>query len=97
MGGREGKCEEVGTEREKPVAFLLYFGQWMLTSCFNELVKRLILVHSHHSGSVFCYVWSGDSAVEFYTAVEFFTAVPKGEAFLGTPGKSHREENLPVP
>ena len=92
MGGREGKCEEVGTEREKSLLpFCCILGNGCLTSCFNELVKRLILVHSHHSGSVFCYVWSAD------TAVEFFTAVPKGEAFLGTPGKSHREEKLPVP
>lgn len=79
-------------QSEKPVRFLLYFGQWMLHfMLFNELVKRLILVHPHYSGSVFCCVWSED------TAVEFFTAVPKGEAFLGTPGKNQREEKLPIP
>lgn len=60
--------------------------------CFNELVKRLILVPSHYSGSVLCSAWSGD------TAVEFFTDVPGGELFMGAPGKNHREEeNVLIP
>lgn len=89
---REGKCEGGGRKwKRKAFAFLLYFGQWTLSLCFNVLVKKLILVH---------YITPGlFSALPGQETLLWNSSLWSlgGMLFMGNAGKDHGKEKVLIP